>query len=385
MGNKATKYNFSALSITVIVAEILFWIVLAALYFGLKSYVPGIRFHQPIWAWALLSLPALSALFIIGISLKNRRLRKFSDPDLLPWLIPSLSSTRAIFKFLSFRTGIAFLILGIIGPKVGSRLQEVKSTGIDLVIALDVSKSMLAEDIKPNRIERSKQAINQLIGRLTGDRISLIVFAGDAYVQLPITNDYEAAKMFLSTVDTDIVPRQGTAMGAAIELAIESLESDDSSASRAIVVITDGENHEDDAIDAAGKAASMGISVHAIGMGTKEGAPIPEYNRSGTRIGFKKDNSGNTVVSALNEAMLSDLVRAGEGIFTRASSSYVGLNELAEELGKMEKEELGTYSFADYEHRFQWFIAIGLIFLLLDTITGSAKKKWSESLSLFEA
>jgi len=378
------KYNTAALSITVIVAELLFWLTILGLYLALKAYVPGIAYQRPLWFWSLLALPTLAAIYLIGLQWKNGRLKKLGELELIPYLFPELSSTRSLLKFFLFRYAIACFLFGIIDPKIGNRLEEVTTQGIDLVIALDVSKSMLAEDIKPNRIERSKQAISQLLNRLNGDRICLIVFAGDAYVQLPITTDYEAARLFLGGVDTDVVPVQGTALGTAIELGIESFDPE-STTSKSIVVITDGENHEDDAVRAAEKAAELGITVHAIGMGSTEGAPIPEYNRSGKRTGFKKDEGGNTVVSSLDEDMLRKVVSAGNGIFTRASSSYVGLNELVDELSGMEKKELGTFSFADYEHRFQWFLIAGILLLVIDTTIGSGKKKWSSSLSLFDA
>lgn len=384
MKQGAEKYNVTPIALTVLVTEVLFWIGLVGTYFLLKSYVPGIDFHRPGWFWSLILLPIFALFYVLGIYWKNRRLKRIADAALVPSIFPELSSTRSILKFFLLRYALCFLLLGIIDPKVGTRLEEVKTEGIDLVIALDVSRSMLAEDIAPNRLERAKQAISKLIDRLAGDRISLVVFAGDAYVQLPITTDYEAARLFLKAVDTDVVPTQGTAMGTAIELAMESFDPE-SPTSRAIVVITDGENHEDDAIDAAEKAAELGITVHAIGMGSPEGAPIPEYNRSGRRTGFKKDNDGSTVVSALNEEMLRELVSAGNGVFIRASSSYVGLNELVEEFSGMEKEEVGTYNFADYEHRYQWFFVAALILLVIDLLIASGKKKWSEPLSLFDA
>lgn len=384
MTGRSQKYNIGALSTTVIVTEILFWITLVGIYFTLKTYVPGIEFHRPIWFWSLLSLPALAAFYIIGLRWKNRKLKQFAEPQLIPHLFPDLSSTRSILKFFLFRYAVAFILIGVIDPKVGTRLEEVKSEGIDIAIALDVSSSMMAKDIAPNRLERAKQAISKLLDRLQGDRVCLIVFAGDAYVQLPITTDYEAARMFLSGIDTDAVPVQGTSIGLAIELAMESFDPE-STTSKAIIVITDGENHEDDAIEAAEKAAGQGITVHAIGMGSVEGSPIPEYNRAGREIGFKKDKDGNTVVSALNEEMLRQLVSAGNGIFTRASSSVVGLNALVDDLSSLEKEEVGTFSFADYEHRFQWFIAAGILLLIIDAMISSGKKKWSEPLSLFDA
>jgi Ca-activated chloride channel family protein len=263
-------------------------------------------------------------------------------------------------------------------------LEEVKSLGIDVIVALDVSRSMMAEDIAPNRLERAKQTIGQLIDRLKGDRIGIIVFAGEAYVQLPITSDYEAARMFLESIDTESVPVQGTAIGSAIDLAMESF-GDAESRSRSVIIITDGENHEDDAIGSASAAAEAGVNIHVIGMGSVDGAPVPVIDSNGNKVGFKKDAAGQTVVSALNESMLVQLVDAGKGVFIRAGGSYVGINELIAELGKMQKQEQGVYQFSDYEHRFQWFFAFGVFLLLVDVLTGSARKSWTEALNLFDA
>jgi len=382
--SKRGTYNIYGIALSLLAIEIIFWLAIAGFYIGLKSYAPGLVYHRPKYFWLLISLPIITIIFLLLLRWKNKRLKAFSEVDLISEALPDLSSTRTIFKFLLYRFALTAFIFGLIDPKMGSKLEEVKSMGIDVIIALDVSRSMLAEDITPNRLERAKQTIGQMIDRLKGDRIGIIVFAGDAYVQLPVTSDYEAARMFLSGISTESVPVQGTAIGAAIELALESF-AEQEGRSRSIVVITDGENHEDDAIEAARDAASKGTVVHAIGMGSIEGAPLPVVDSRGNTIGFIKDASGQTVVSALNENMLIDLVDAGSGIFIRAGASYVSINELVTELGKMEKQEQGVYQFSDYEHRFQWFFAIGLFLLLIDIVTGSARKSWTEALNLYDA
>ena len=262
-------------------------------------------------------------------------------------------------------------------------MEEVKREGVDLMIAIDLSNSMLAEDLQPNRLMRAKQSISKLIDRLDGDRIGLIVFAGDAYVQLPITTDYSAAKLFLSTINTSIVPTQGTAIGKAIELSIKSfdLENDQN---KAIIVITDGENHEDDAIEKAKEAQELGIFVHTIGMGSTEGGPIPIKNRYGSITSYQKDRDGNTIITNLNEGMLKQIAQSGGGSYIRANSTQSGLNALFKEINKMEKKEIGAKVFTDYKDRFQWFIGLAIILLIMETLMKGRKNKWSSKINLFE-
>ena len=265
--------------------------------------------------------------------------------------------------------------------RLGSKLVEGERKGIDIMIALDVSNSMLAEDIKPSRLEMSKQAISKLIDNLGNDRLGIVIFAGNAYMQLPITTDYSAAKMFLSNIDTKIVPTQGTAIGESIELAVGAF--DDETHSRAIIVISDGENHEDDALDAAKKASEKGIIVYTIGMGLPEGAPIPDYNKYNQMVGYKKDRSGSTVVTKLNEPMLQQIASAGKGVYVRANNSQSGLKTILEEINKLEKTKFESRMFSDYEDRFQYFIAVSLIFLLLELFIFERKSKWLSKINFF--
>jgi len=230
---------------------------------------------------------------------------------------------------------------------------------------------------------RAKQSISRLIDRLDGDRIGLVVFAGDAYVQLPITTDYSAAKLFLSTINTDIIPTQGTAIGKAIELSINSFDvSNDQN--KAIIIITDGENHEDDAIQKAKDAEDMGIFVHTIGMGSAEGGPIPIKNRYGSITSYQKDNSDNTVITKLNEEMLKEIAASGGGSYIRANSTQSSLNALFKEINKMEKKEIGSKVFTDYKDRFQWFLGIAIVLLLIESLLRNTKNKWSNKINLFE-
>ncbi len=363
--------------------EILFWVAFGLVYFVVASAVPGLRWANPQLAWLFLIGPLLLLVFGLSISSKNRRMQKFASSRLLKGLLPDISSVNMVFKYLLMRLAAVFLVLALIDPQLGSKMAEAKVKGIDVVIAIDVSNSMMAEDLSPNRLSRATRAIEKMLDRLRGDRIGIVVFAGQAFVQLPITNDYAAGKLFLSSIDTDIVPVQGTAIGAAIELATESFDPE-SPAQKTIVVITDGENHEDDATVAAAAAAGKGIKVYTIGMGLPEGTPIPAYQGK-QRIGYRKDGDGNVIVSRLNEDMLKEIAQAGNGSYVRASNSEVGLEPLLDELNTLEKTEMGTVSYAEYEDRFQLFVALALLCLVLEWLIREKKGKWSKRLSLFES
>ena len=275
-------------------------------------------------------LPVFVILYTMMRRWKRKALLRFGDASVIRRLFPDVSITRPGIKFVLLLLSLSFFITALCGPLIGSKLEEVKRKGVDIMIALDVSNSMKAEDIKPNRLERSKQAISRLIDKLQGDRIGLVVFAGEAYTQLPITTDYGAAKLFLSTVDPEIVPRQGTAIGEAIEVA-SSAFSDSSSKNSTIILITDGENHEDDAVDAAKKAWEKGIRIYTIGMGSVEGAPIPIFS-NGQRVGYRQDNNGQAVVTKLDPAALQEISEAGHGRFVRATNSDDGLEMILKEI-----------------------------------------------------
>ena len=320
----------------------------------------------------LLILPVIFIVFIIYRTVRKSSIKKYGDLELLAPLTKTTSASRPVIKFIIISISILALVTAIAGPQIGSKLEEVKRKGVELVIALDISNSMLAEDIQPNRLERSKQAIIQLLGNLQNDKIGLIVFAGEAYVQLPVTTDYGAAKMFLNTVNTEIVPRQGTAIGAAIELASKSFTSEEDK-NKAIIIITDGENHEDDAIAKAKEAAEKGIIVHTIGMGLPNGAPIPVGN-SGSN--FRTDRTGQVVISKLDETLLQQIASAGQGKYIRANNSQTGLKKLFEEINKMEKSEIETNSYSEYEEQFQYLLAITLFLLVIELFLLERKNKY---------
>lgn len=291
------------------------------------------------------------------------------------------SNTKRIWKFILFTIAFTFLIIGLINPQIGTKLEDIKRKGADIMICLDVSNSMKAEDLQPNRLERSKNAIAKLIDKLEGDRIGIIVFGGEAYVQLPITTDYSAAKLFLEGINTDMIPTQGTDIGKAINLAKESFGKEEGK-NKAIVIITDGENHEADAINAAEAAAEKGISIHTIGMGSENGAPIPIY-KGNVQEGFRKDKDGNTIVTKLNEQVLQEIAAAGNGVYVRATNSDAGLNNVLNELDKLDKKQFESKMFRDYEDRFQPFILTALLFLIIDAFLTERKSKLYKRLNLF--
>lgn len=339
------------------------------------------RFEHPEYFWALLVIPLLAVLFIWMVAWRKRAFRRFGEHDLMQRLVPARSGVRSIFKFMVLCLVYLFLVIGLANPQIGSKLVEGERKGIDIMVALDVSNSMLAQDIQPNRLERARQALSKLIDKLGNDRIGIVVFAGNAYVQLPITTDHAAAKMFLSTINTNVVPTQGTSIGEAVELASKSFDNDKHS--RVIVVITDGENHEEGAIKTTKKVAEQGINVYTIGMGLTEGTPIPEYDRYGRQTGYKKDRQGNTVVTRLNEPMLRDIAAAGNGVYVRANNTKAGLNKVFDEVNKLEKAEFESKMFSDYESRFQYFIAVALILLLFELLIFERKNKWLSRIRLF--
>lgn len=342
-----------------------------------------LRFEHPEYLYWLLAVPVLIAIYILVRIWNKREFKKFADSKFASFLVPLASKSRSNTKFVLFLFVIIFGIVAAANLQTGSKMEEVKREGIDLYFCVDISNSMNAEDIAPNRLERSKQAINNLINKLNGDRIGVIIFAGNAYVQLPITTDYAAAKMFLSTINTNLIPSQGTEIGAAINLAVKSFGT--SEHSKAIVIISDGEDHVNgDAIKAAQEAAKLGIKIYTIGMGLEEGAPIPLYNQYGKRTGYKKDREGNIVITKLDDNLLRQIAEIGDGIYRRASNSNVGLDEIFNEINKSEKSEIESKVFTDYEDQFQWFIGAAIILLIIEILISSGKKDWESKFNFFE-
>lgn len=341
-----------------------------------------LRFANEDYLYALAAIPLFLFLFILIRIRKKRSLKKFGDTSLVERLIPDVSGGKSWMKFIMLMLAYAFLIVGIADLQIGTKLEEVKREGVDVMIALDVSNSMKAEDIRPSRIERAKQTIAKLIDNLQNDRIGIIVFAGQAFVQLPLTSDFGAAKLFLSGIDTDIISSQGTAIGSAIDLAIKSMDTKDKK-HKVLIVITDGENHEDDAVEAAKVARKDGIIVHTIGMGSQQGAPIPVY-KNNTRSDYLKDNQGKVVITKLDEGALQQIAKAGQGVFIRASNSDDGLKTILHEIAGMQKKNYGSKVVTDYEDRFQYFLGIAFLLLIIELLISERKSKWIQNLNLFE-
>lgn len=338
------------------------------------------RIANPEYLYLLIVIPALIIFFWYSRLQRRKALALFGQKDILSVLMPNVSPGRPVLKFIILLLALSSIIVGIARPQFGSKLKTEKRKGIELMIALDVSNSMMAEDIQPNRLERAKRAISQLVDKLSDDKIGLIVFAGDAYIQLPITADYVSAKLFLNSISTQMVPTQGTAIGAAINLGLKSF-SPQYEGSKAMIIITDGENHEDDAIGAAKAAAEQGVMVYTIGMGLPQGGPIPDL--SGGQRSYRKDNQGNVIVTKLDEPMLQKIAEAGKGAYIRANNAQVGLNNLFSEVNKMEKTEMETQIYADYDDKFQYFLGLGLFLILLDFLVLDRKNKYLKNFKLF--
>jgi Ca-activated chloride channel family protein len=337
------------------------------------------QFAHPEALYLFIIIPLIVFLFSLSNRRKKRLLDEFGDKEIVEGLMLEHSSSRPVLKLVILLVSLSFFIMGLAGPEFGSKMQSKKRKGVEIMIALDVSNSMLAEDIQPNRLERAKQAITRLVDEMDNDRLGLVVFSGQAFTQLPITNDYVSAKMFLSGISTNVVPVPGTAIGAAINLAARSF-SPDAKGDKAIILITDGENHEDNAVDAAKAARDKGIYVHAIGIGSPQGAPIP----IGGSQNYLKDADGSVVVSKLDELTLQQIASAGDGVYIRANNAQLGLSKVFEEIKKMNKSELQTKVYSEYENQFQWPMGIALVLLVLELLILERKTKLSDKFRLFQ-
>ena len=327
-----------------------------------------LNFAQAQYLLLLFLIPLFFIIQAVIMKLRARRIRKFGDEALVSRLMPSYSKGKVWVRLVLFSIGFFFFVIGLSRPQIGAKLKEHETKGAEIMIVLDVSNSMLAEDYSPNRLERAKLAISRIVDRLRDDRIGLILFAGDSFVQLPITTDYVSAKMFLNSITTGSVPVQGTAIGDAINTAMRSF-SVQSEKSRAIIVITDGENHEDDPIAAAQQAAELGVRVYTIGVGSPEGKPIPMDGE------LLKDKDGEIVVTRLDEKVLQDVAMAGNGVYVRAGNTEFGLNPIIDNIRKLEDEKYSSIVFEEYDERFMYYFGIALFFFVLEMLIGYRKPK----------
>lgn len=337
------------------------------------------RFQEPQYLWLLSLLAVFVALFLLSLYNRKRKLKNAGDHSLLEQLIPDFSLGRRIWKIILICIAWTSMVTGLARPQFGSKLNDVTRQGVEIIFALDVSNSMLAQDLKPNRLENARKFIERIIGKLQNDKVGLIVFAGDAFVQMPITDDVRSARLFLSSITTEMVPVQGTAIGKAIDLASKSFTKDEE-ISKIIILITDGENHEDDALAVANSLKEKNIIIYTVGMGTPGGAPIPAKNGNG----FIKDRSGNVVVTIPDEEALKEIANATGGLFVRAGNSADASDKIIEELSKLEKGEVLKQNYSEYDDQFQLLALIAILFLIVDIIISERKNDILRKINLFK-
>lgn len=333
--------------------------------------------------WLLLTIPVLLLLFILRNYYRKKNYRLLGPVHIRQQLFAASSPGSLVWKNLIILSGMVFLILAIANPQTSARMDKVKIKGAEIIIALDISNSMKAEDISPSRLEKARQEIIQLLSKIRGDRVGLIIFAGKSFYPVPLTTDYAVIKMYLRGIDTDIISTQGTDIGGALKMAMKSF-SEDKKSDKAIILITDGENHEENAVDIARQASEAGIFVHTIGLGKKEGVPIPVVNRYGKKE-FRKDKQGNVVVSRLNEQLLNEIAAAGKGSFVLANNYGIGLDRIYEQLKGMEKAEFKEKMVIDYEDDFQFYLLIALVLFVIELIILPRKNKFLARFKLSDA
>ncbi|MDR3328860.1 MAG: VWA domain-containing protein [Prevotellaceae bacterium] len=334
------------------------------------------RLAQPEYLILLLLIPLAVLLYALHLRRRRKALSRFGNLETLRQLTPDVSMARRWMKFSLWLVAFAFLVLGICRPQLGARVKEVKRKGAEIIIALDVSNSMMARDFSPNRLESAKRAIARLVDQLGNDRIGLIVFAGDAYIQLPITSDYVSAKLFLNSINTGIVPKQGTAIGKAIVTATRSYTLQ-SEKSRALIIISDGENHEDDPTEAATTAAKEGIKIYTIGIGSPQGSPIQLKDGS-----MMKDRQGNMVITRLDEAVLESVAKSGNGIYMQATPSNLRLSDIINDVRKLDKQELSSVIYEDFNEQYHYLFYIALALLVLELLIFERKGSWKRFFNL---
>jgi tetratricopeptide (TPR) repeat protein len=336
------------------------------------------RFEDPIYLYSLVLIPLLALIRFVSLYGRKQKLRKFGDLKLITQLMPDVSRWRSSAKFWLLELALALLVVTLARPQMGTKISHDKRSGIETIIAMDISNSMLAEDVAPSRLDRSKMMVENLVDHFTNDKIGLIVFAGDAFVQLPITSDYVSAKMFLDNIDPSLIETQGTNIAAAIQMSTHSFTQEEG-VGRAIIVITDGEDHEGQAIEAAKDAKSKGMRVYVLGVGSPKGAPIPVPGSNA----YMKDNTGNTVMSALNEDMCKQIAEAGGGAYIHVDNNSAAQEQLDAELGKLAKKEISSTIYSDYDEQFQAVAILVLIALIMEICIREIKNPMLKGKSFF--
>ena len=339
------------------------------------------QLEEKIWFWLLLIIPVIVVLFLVLQIWKRHVQKKFANDHLLKRLSPNRSIFKSVLKLIVLCLAFTCLTIAMVNPKIGTKLETIKRQGVDIVFAVDVSKSMLAEDIAPNRLEKSKQLVTQIINNLASDRIGIIAYAGKAFPQLPITTDYASAKMFVQSMNTDMLSSQGTAIDEAIQLA-KTYYDDEEQTNRVLIIISDGEDHSNIASSIAEEASEEGIKIFTIGVGETKGAPIP-IKRNGIVLNYKKDNQGETVITKLNEDTLIDIAKEANGQYINGNNTAEVVETIRDILNNMDKKEFEAKEFAEYKDQFQWFLGLGIFFLLIDIFLLERKTAWLNRLNLF--
>ena len=336
------------------------------------------RFNDPIYLYLLVIIPVMFALMAFAEWRRHRSMRRFCDAEMLPLLMPDASKLRRWTKFIILQLALALVILVLARPQMGTKVSHEKRNGIEAIICLDISNSMLAEDVQPSRLRKSKMLVENLVDHFSSDKIGLIVFAGDAFVQLPITTDYVSAKMFLHQIEPDLIRSQGTDIAAALDLASNSF-TQQKNIGKAIIVITDGEDHEGGALEAAEAAKSKGYKVFILGIGNTSGAPIPLGDGE-----YLKDNSGNVVMTALNEQMCRDIANAGSGTYIHVDNTSMAQERLNDELAKMQKGDMQSVVYEEYDEQYQAFGILALVLLAIEVLISEAVNPWMRKIKLFK-
>ena len=340
------------------------------------------QLEEKIWFWALAVIPVLILLYLILLYWKKRTQKRFSNVKALKRLSPNQSLFKSVLKLCIWCLAIACIAIALVNPKIGTKLETVKREGVDVVFAVDVSKSMLAEDVAPNRLEKAKQLVTQIINNLASDRIGIIAYAGKAFPQLPITTDYAAAKMFLQNMNTDMLSSQGTAINAAINLA-KTYYDDEEQTNRVLIIISDGEDHSEQAAQVAEEAKEEGIRILTIGVGDVKGAPIPIKDSRGNVLNYKKDQNGETVITKLDEQTLKAIAEQANGVYINGRITSNVVDQIKEILNNMEKTEFEAKEFADFKSQFQWFLGFAILLLFIDIFLLERKTEWLKKLNLF--
>lgn len=336
------------------------------------------RFEEPSYLYFLLLFPLLLVFYLYSNYHRRKAIRKFGDPELLKQLMPAASKYRPDVKFSLVLVAIGLFAVLLARPQFGSKLETVKRQGVEVIIALDISNSMLAEDVQPSRLQKAKRLVAQLVDKMQNDKVGMIVFAGDAFTQLPITSDYISAKMFLETIDPSLISKQGTAIGAAINLATRSFTPQEG-VGRTIIVITDGENHEGGVIEAARAAVEKGIQVNVLGVGMPEGAPIPIMGTND----YRRDRDGNVVVTCLNEQMCQEIAKTGNGIYVRVDNTNNAQKAIDKEINKMAKADVETQVYTEFNEQFQAVAWIIFLLLLAELLILECKNPLFSNIHLF--